>query len=302
MSDQQRPRTDLRALLESVEAAPPSAAIEVVTHELAVMVGARAVSFLIADFSGRAVVRFGRAEPGVDTADSRGVRSRETVQLADTVYERVLRTQQVDVHGMGDGARLILPVTDRGDAIGVLELILPRYPDAQVVADVAAAAHALSYVVVANRPHTDLFEWGQRTTIRCPPSHLAAIDRVQTAVHAGQVELARRGCGSRRVRRGQRVDAARTRLAYDEHLRRARRRIDARVHLRAAIAVFDDVGARRWAEPARQEARPLSRPRADTTGPTRSPSPRRSCRSPRSSRSGAQSRGCRPAVRQPADG
>ena len=55
-------------------------------------------------------------------------------------------------------------MTDRGDAIGVLELILPRYPDAQVVADVAAAAHALSYVVVANRRHTDLFEWGQRTT------------------------------------------------------------------------------------------------------------------------------------------
>jgi Stage II sporulation protein E (SpoIIE) len=82
----------------------------------------------------------------------------------------VLRTQQVDVHGMGDGARLILPVTDRGDAIGVLELILPRYPDAQVVADVAAAAHALSYVVVANRRHTDLFEWGQRTT----PFSLAA--------------------------------------------------------------------------------------------------------------------------------
>ena len=154
MSDQQRPRTDLRALLESVEAAPPTAAIEVVTHELAVMVGARAVSFLIADFSGHAVVRFGRAEPGVDTADSRGVRSRETVQLPDTVYERVLRTQRVDVHGMGDGARLILP----------------RYPDAQVVADVAAAAHALSYVVVANRRHTDLFEWGQRTT----PFSLAA--------------------------------------------------------------------------------------------------------------------------------
>jgi hypothetical protein len=119
MSDQQRPRTDLRALLESVEAAPPTAAIEVVTRELAMMVGARAVSFLIADFSGHAVVRFGRAEPGDDTADSRGVHSREIVQLADTAYERVLRTQQVDVRGIGDGARLILPVTDRGDAIGV---------------------------------------------------------------------------------------------------------------------------------------------------------------------------------------
>jgi hypothetical protein len=33
MSDQQRPRTYLRALPESVETAPPTAAIEVVTHE-----------------------------------------------------------------------------------------------------------------------------------------------------------------------------------------------------------------------------------------------------------------------------
>ena len=170
MGDQQLPRTDLRALLESVEAAAPTAAIEVVTHELAVMVGARAVSFLIADFSGHAVVRFGRAEPGADMAGRHGVRSRETLPLANTVYERVLRTQQVDVSGIDGGAQLILPVTDRGDAIGVLELILPHYPDAQVVADVAAAAHALAYVVVANRRHTDLFEWGQRTT----PFSLAA--------------------------------------------------------------------------------------------------------------------------------
>jgi hypothetical protein len=53
-----------------------------------------------------------------------------------------------------------VPVTDRGDAIGVIELILPRYPDKQAVADVAATAHALAYVVIANRRHTDLCEWG----------------------------------------------------------------------------------------------------------------------------------------------
>src|SRR3954469_2868749 len=171
MSDQQRPRTDLRALLESVEAAAPTEAIDVVTHELAVMVAAREVSFLIADFSGHAVVRFGTAEPdGVDTGGRHGVRSRETLPLANTVYQRGLRTQQVDVSAIDDGAQLVLPVTDRGDAIGVLELILPHHPDAQVVADVAAAAHALAYVVVANRRHTDLFEWGQRTT----PFSLAA--------------------------------------------------------------------------------------------------------------------------------
>ncbi len=35
---------------------------------------------------------------------------------------------------------------------------------------VAAAGHALAYVLIANRRHTDLFEWGQRTT----PFSLAA--------------------------------------------------------------------------------------------------------------------------------
>jgi DNA-binding CsgD family transcriptional regulator len=52
-----------------------------------------------------------------------------------------------------------------------------------------------------------------------------------------------------------RVDAARTQLAYGEWLRRSRRRVDARPHLRAALQTFDDLGARRWAERAAQELR-----------------------------------------------
>jgi DNA-binding CsgD family transcriptional regulator len=52
-----------------------------------------------------------------------------------------------------------------------------------------------------------------------------------------------------------RVDRARTALAFGEHLRRARRRVDARVHLRAALATFEDVGAAPWADRARQELR-----------------------------------------------
>jgi DNA-binding CsgD family transcriptional regulator len=51
------------------------------------------------------------------------------------------------------------------------------------------------------------------------------------------------------------VEAARTHLAYGEFLRRARRRVDARDHLRAALKTFEDIGARPWAERARQELR-----------------------------------------------
>ena len=48
---------------------------------------------------------------------------------------------------------------------------------------------------------------------------------------------------------------ARTQLAFGEFLRRSRRRVDARTHLRAALQTFDDLGAAPWAERARQELR-----------------------------------------------
>ena len=72
-------------------------------------------------------------------------------------------------HG-ADGTRVFAPVTNRGEAIGVLELLLGEAPDEQVLAEVAFAAHALAYVVIANRRFTDLFEWGQRSV----PLSLAA--------------------------------------------------------------------------------------------------------------------------------
>jgi DNA-binding CsgD family transcriptional regulator len=51
------------------------------------------------------------------------------------------------------------------------------------------------------------------------------------------------------------VDAARTRLAYGEWLRRARRRVDAREHLRVALTTFEEIGATPWAERAASELR-----------------------------------------------
>lgn len=48
-------------------------------------------------------------------------------------------------------------------------------------------------------------------------------------------------------------ETARTRLAYGARLRRARRRSDARAPLRAALAVFDELGAARWADLAAGE-------------------------------------------------
>jgi serine phosphatase RsbU (regulator of sigma subunit) len=181
---------DVGALLQQVEAAAPIDAVEVVAAELGRMVDARAVALLVSDFSGRAVVRLTSANV-VEGARGHGVEQAERVPLPGTRYERVLRTQQPDVEPVGDGARMVVPVTDRGDAIGVLELDLPRYPSPDEVADISSAAHALAYVVIAARRHTDVFEWGQRST---PFALAAEIQRrllpASYTCEAGQFTLA----------------------------------------------------------------------------------------------------------------
>ena len=191
MRNGNRPETDFHALLERVEAASPTQAIDVVPDELAAAVGAQAVRFLIADFSGRALVRFGPPAPDEPGARRQGGEQGQTLPLSGTVYERVLRTQQVDVRTLEDGVHLTVPVTDRGDAIGVIELTLPRPPDEQRVTAVTATAHALAYVLIANRRHTDLFEWGKRST---PFSLAAEIQRrllpASYTCEAGQFTLA----------------------------------------------------------------------------------------------------------------
>jgi serine phosphatase RsbU (regulator of sigma subunit) len=151
-------RLNLDELLAAVEDAPPVDAADVVGERLAQELGATAVSFLIADFSGRALIRLdydGSAGGG----RAQGRETAERVPLADTPQGRALAEQTVEVVG----TCVYAPVTNRGEAIGVLELTLPQAPDAEAIADVALAAHALAYVVIANRRFTDLFAWGQRS-------------------------------------------------------------------------------------------------------------------------------------------
>ncbi len=123
---------------------------------------------------------------------------------------------------------------------------------------------------------------------------MAAVDRIEAAVRADRVELARdwvaevqdfalatgtawaaaaaqhglalltddRTAESQFERalaehaRSPRVfDRARTELAFGEFLRRCRRRVDARTHLAAALQTFQDLGATPWADRAAAELR-----------------------------------------------
>ena len=156
-------------VLGLVEAAAPVDAVEVVAGELATMLGAEQVSFLIADLGGHSLIRFIRPSPR-GSQDPDAPQRLEKVAMAGTPYERALVSQEVQVVADGGRYRLFAPVADRGDALGVLELVVEPRPDDALLEEVASAAHALAYVVIASRRHTDLFEAVQRDT----PFSLAA--------------------------------------------------------------------------------------------------------------------------------
>ena len=153
---------DVKTLLASVEAAPPVDAAEVVAAALTDALGARDVSFLIADYSGRSLIRLShvrRMNADDDESRERG----QAVALAGTPHGRALAEQDVQIVKDSDGFRVFAPVTSRGEAVGVLELGLDAEPDQPTLAVVSAGAHALAYIVIANRRFTDLFDWGQRS-------------------------------------------------------------------------------------------------------------------------------------------
>jgi serine phosphatase RsbU (regulator of sigma subunit) len=169
--------------LDAAEAASPVEAVETVTRELGVALGATRVSFLIADLSGRALVRLAHVQLSADDGgagsaplapgERRALEESATVRPFDGgPEEQTIRTQRVQVvspeaersASEGGGQWLVLaPVSERGEAIGVLELTLPAGPDAAALSEIARLAHVLAFVLIANRRHTDLYEWGQRT-------------------------------------------------------------------------------------------------------------------------------------------
>ena len=152
---------DFRSLLAAVEEAPPIDVVDVLGAELARAVDAGHVALLIANFSGDALVRLSHVTGTGRGQDGLNERS-ELVPLAGTAYERVVFSQTLEMVDDEDGWLILVPVTERGDAIGVLEVSFPQKPGTDTVDYLVDAAHALAYVLIASRRHTDLFEWAQR--------------------------------------------------------------------------------------------------------------------------------------------
>ncbi len=168
-----RERMVLGEVLAAAEAAAPVDSLDVVARDLRERFGARYVSFLFLDLIGQSVVRV--AEDAT-TAHGRGT---ERIRLTGSLYEQVLRTQELvraPDDASGHGHRVIAPVTNRGDAIGFLELSLPEAAEVgdDTLEQVEQAAHALAYIVVTDRRFTALYHWAQRTA---PVSLAAEIQR-----------------------------------------------------------------------------------------------------------------------------
>jgi hypothetical protein len=109
---------DLRSLLAAVEESSPVDAIDALSQELARTIEAGHVAVLLANFSGNALVRMshvlgkGREQAGHNERV-------ESLSLPGTVYERVLFTQAREVVKVEDGWLVLVPITERGDVIGL---------------------------------------------------------------------------------------------------------------------------------------------------------------------------------------
>jgi serine phosphatase RsbU (regulator of sigma subunit) len=181
--DGQPPPEALGLVLDAAENASPLEAVEAVTGALAAALNASAAFFLIADLSGRGLVRLshvaaGAAASGLGSIGEDAADRFDAGEQADVLpfsggpAEEAVRTQTVQVvapppptmgGGRGRNWVVLAPVTERGEVLGLLELTLPEEPPPDVLSQISRIAHVLSFVIIANRRHTDLFEWGQRT-------------------------------------------------------------------------------------------------------------------------------------------
>lgn len=152
-------RIGLAEVLAAAEDAAPVGSLDVVARNLRDRFGARYVSFLFLDVVGRRLLRVSDMTAGQD-----GHRAGQVPLAGSSVYDEVLRTQKpVRAPEGGQGQRVLAPVTNRGDAIGVLELFLADVTE-DILEQVEEAAHALAYIIVTDRRFTDLYHWGNRTT------------------------------------------------------------------------------------------------------------------------------------------
>jgi serine phosphatase RsbU (regulator of sigma subunit) len=137
------------ALHRALDASPPYALPTVVSALLAEAVGAKDVGLLLADYGEITLERV-----STDPTDGEA----PSVPIDGSVAGRAFLTQQPADEPDPSGLRLYLPVAVRAERIGVLDILLPDEPSAELREELQRAASVVGYVVATARRYTDLFE------------------------------------------------------------------------------------------------------------------------------------------------
>lgn len=170
--------------LQAAERASPGEAVDSVTASFRRALGATDVAVFMVDLSGRGLVRLARDAEAVTpppASSGRGpVEPPALVPDDDGAVKAALVLNNVQLVRPGDprlaglpaGWLVLAPLTERGDALGLLAVTVAEEPGAALLQQVEQAARTLAYVVIADRRHTDRFEWTQRSEAFTLPAEI----------------------------------------------------------------------------------------------------------------------------------
>ncbi len=266
-------RRSLRALDRAIALARERGMLGLLPHAL----GLRGN---LAIWDGRLPEAGADADEAVRLAADIGAENARALPLTTLAWLKGLRGEEEECRRMVDEVLelatergLALPAASATWAIAQLELAMGRWEEALVrllaleemrpgfghpllpymtTWDRVEAAVRLGRVDVAERSIARFAVWTEATA---PTWTAVVLENCRALTAAPEDAGAHFQAAFARLDDARPLDRARAQLHYGEHLRRERRRIDARVHLREAVAAFERLGARPWVERAARELR-----------------------------------------------
>lgn len=150
-------------LLRELNSQPPFALLDVLRAYLKRTVDTTAVGVWLADYA--------EQELRPLTLDRRASTEPVDVQLDGRLQQAFLE-QRVTNALVDDRIRVFVPITQRAERLGILDLALEEPPTPAVISVLQESAVVVAYVLVASRRYTDVFERARRRTELAVPAEV----------------------------------------------------------------------------------------------------------------------------------